>query len=150
MVRRQRGGGLMPDTPDPNDPAPDHGPTGQDGPDAGGLEPDHDQRLRSVEQGIKVALDQRAEQDRLRAAREANVQANRGASVAWRLMFNLVLATVLGAAVGHGVDRATGFGPLGLLVGLLAGFALGIWGAARTAAALQKAAPPPAGDGAGP
>lgn len=71
--------------------------------------------------------------DRIRAARDARKPKPRPtggkfttAGMAWRMVFELVFAMVIGGAMGWGLDSLFGTLPLFLIVFLLLGFASGI------------------------
>jgi ATP synthase protein I len=93
---------------------------------------------------LKAAQDREAARRAADEALEAKAVAGRATASAWRIMFDLVVATTVVAALGYGVDAALGWSPFGLLAGLFLGFAIGMWMAVRTAAALQRQAQPPA------
>lgn len=82
---------------------------------------------------------------RIRAAREAQAP-KRGkagdkftmASMAWRMTLELVVAGLVGAAMGWGLDELFGTMPVFLIVFILLGFAAGIRTVMRSAEELQK------------
>lgn len=59
--------------------------------------------------------------------------------MAWRLSTELVVAVLVGAGLGHLLDRLLGTGPWILLVGLGFGFAAGIMTVLRTAEKMDAA-----------
>lgn len=97
-------------------------------------------RFDAVERGLKAALERREAQAQRAEQRERQAQASRSGGSAWRMVSNLVLATVLVSLAGYGVDALLDTSPFGLLGGLFLGFAAGLWMAARSAAAMQRAA----------
>jgi ATP synthase protein I len=82
---------------------------------------------------------------RIRAAREAQAP-KRGkagdkfaaANMAWRMTLELVVAALVGAAMGWGLDALFGTLPIFLIVFILLGFAAGIRTVMRSADELQK------------
>jgi ATP synthase protein I len=85
---------------------------------------------------------------RLAAARgvKAPVQSTRrdeyaAASMAWRMVIELVMAIVIGGAMGWGLDTLFGTMPLFLIVFVLFGFAAGVRLMLRTAAEMQRGRP---------
>jgi ATP synthase protein I len=52
--------------------------------------------------------------------------------------FTLVLAVIIGAAAGYGVDRWLGTSPWGFLIGFFLGLAAGMRSVFRTVAAVSK------------
>jgi len=59
--------------------------------------------------------------------------------MAWRLSTELVVAVLVGAGLGFGLDKLFGTAPWLLLVGLGFGFAAGIRGVMRVAARMDAA-----------
>ena len=82
---------------------------------------------------------------RIRAAREARAP-KRGkmgdkftaADTAWRMTLEMVVAGMVGAAMGWGLDALFGTLPIFLIVFILLGFAAGIRTVMRSAEELQK------------
>jgi ATP synthase protein I len=106
-------------------------------------EPDPHDRLAALDRAVKDALERREIEHRKAALREAQaVSAQRG-GLAWRMVTNLVLSTVLFSAAGFGLDQWVGSAPFGLLAGLFVGFAVGMWMAARAALGVKVS---PAGE----
>lgn len=82
---------------------------------------------------------------RIRAAREARKpkQGKSGnkftaAGMAWRMTLELVVGSLVGAAMGWGLDEVFGTLPLFLIVFILLGFAAGIRIVMRSAEEFQK------------
>jgi ATP synthase protein I len=81
---------------------------------------------------------------RIRAARQAR-EPKRGkagdkftmANMAWRMTFEMVVAGIVGAAMGWGLDALLGTLPLFLIVFILLGFAAGIRTVMRSAQEIQ-------------
>jgi F0F1-type ATP synthase assembly protein I len=109
------------------------GPSGQG---AGG-EDSSKQALSELDRRVKVALDQRQAQAKAEEALLAQAENARASGAAWRIIIDLVAATGLLGGLGYALDAALGWSPVGLLTGLLAGFVLGMWLAARRAMAMQ-------------
>jgi len=68
------------------------------------------------------------------------------ASQAYRILAELLGGVFVGLAIGAGFDYLAGTRPWGIIGGVLAGFAVSIWMARRTAnrlMALAKEGPPP-------
>ena len=64
----------------------------------------------------------------------------RAASQAWKIIADLFGGVLLGVALGFGVDHFAGTSPVGILSGVLLGFALSVWMAWRTAQRIQAEA----------
>jgi ATP synthase protein I len=101
-------------------------------------------RLEALDRAVKAALDKRAADQAAADAREARAKQAQAGGAAWRMISNLVLATVLVAAAGYGLDRLFGTTPLGLVSGVFIGFAAGVWMAYQASARLQASQDPPA------
>lgn len=99
------------------------------------------QALSDLDRRVQDALSQEDAKARAEEALYAKAEAARASGAAWRIIIDLVAATVLLGGLGYALDVALRWSPVGLLTGLLAGFVLGMWMAARRAAALQKRAP---------
>lgn len=98
-------------------------------------------------------LRERASQLETQTARPASVAPHSGAvSQAYRIVVDLFAGVLVGLGLGFGFDKLAGTTPWGLIVGVLAGFAVSVWMARRTAnrlmalAAQEQAGP----DGSGP
>jgi ATP synthase protein I len=102
------------------------------------------ERLEALNREIKAAQSRTQGETPDRSVREAS----QGMSLAWRVVTELVVATLVGGAVGWGVDQATNAGPFGLIVGVILGFVAGLRLAykAATDAARASASPPAADD----
>ena len=80
---------------------------------------------------------------RIRAAREAPKRGKTGdkftaADTAWRMTLEMVVAGMVGAAMGWGLDALFGTLPIFLIVFILLGFAAGIRMVMRSAEELQR------------
>ena len=64
----------------------------------------------------------------------------RAAGQAWKIIADLFGGVFLGIAVGFGVDHFAGTAPVGIISGVLLGFALSVWMAWRTAKRIQAEA----------
>ena len=64
----------------------------------------------------------------------------RAAGQAWKIIADLFGGVLLGIALGFGVDHFAGTSPVGILSGVLLGFALSVWMAWRTAKRIQAEA----------
>lgn len=64
----------------------------------------------------------------------------RAAGQAWKIIADLFGGVLLGVAIGFGVDHFAGTSPVGILSGVLLGFALSVWMAWRTAKRIQAEA----------
>ena len=62
----------------------------------------------------------------------------RAASIAWRMVTELVVGVFIGAAIGWGIDRVAGTLPLFLIVFGILGFAAGVKTMLRSAAEIQR------------
>lgn len=97
---------------------------------AGGMptpSPSHDDRLRSLRERADALQSGAA---RPPAAGGAEAAAT---SQAYRLIAELLGGVLVGLALGFGVDRLTGHPPVGLIGGVLLGFAVSVWMAKQTA-----------------
>lgn len=101
-------------------------------------------RLEALDRAVKAALDKRAANQAAADAREARAKQVQAGGAAWRMISNLVLATILVAAAGYGLDRLFDTTPLGLVLGMFLGFAAGVWMAYRASARLQASQDQPA------
>jgi len=86
-------------------------------------------------------LERRLEQVKSRHEKPQSDQDNSGSmlGMAWRLSTELVVAVLVGAGLGHLLDRAFDTGPWILLIGLGFGFAAGIKGVLRVADKMDAA-----------
>ena len=82
---------------------------------------------------------------RITAAREAgkpkprvNKDEYQAASYAWRMIIELVMSVMIGAAMGWGLDSLFGTLPLFLIVFVLLGFAAGVRTMLRSAEEMQR------------
>lgn len=101
---------------------------------------DPDERFAALGRRLGEA---QARRDALRQAdeaREARARSARASSAAWRIMVDLVAATLVVGLMGFGFDALIGASPWGLTTGLFLGFAVGMWLAVRRAAAIQRSA----------
>lgn len=101
-------------------------------------------RLAALDQSVKDALAKREAEAKEHADRAEKAAAARTAGAAWRIMIDLVAAVSVTGVIGYGADRLFGTLPLGLLAGLVFGFALGMWRAATAANRLSAPPAPPA------
>ena len=62
------------------------------------------------------------------------------ASKAWRILADLLGGVLVGLAIGLGIDHYAGTAPVGIIGGVLLGFALSVWMAWRTAQRLMAEA----------
>ena len=60
------------------------------------------------------------------------------ASMAWRMVIELVVSVMVGAAMGWGLDSLFGSLPVFLIVFVMLGFAAGVRGMLRTAKEMQR------------
>ncbi|MFZ1814715.1 MAG: AtpZ/AtpI family protein [Rhizobiaceae bacterium] len=75
-------------------------------------------------------LDRQLEEKRLRTATRPD---NTGMANALRLSTEFVSAVLVGAALGWGIDKMTGFAPWGMIIFLLLGFCAGVINVLRAA-----------------
>ena len=94
-------------------------------------------RLDALDRAVKDALDKRAAEQREADARALQARQAQAGGSAWRMASNLVLAPTVAGVAGYLIDEASGSGPWGLLVGLVVGFACGVWMAYRASKQLQ-------------
>lgn len=100
----------------------------------------------SGEPGKDRKSDRLADLDsRLRAARDAGKPKPRAGrdkfdamSYGWRMIIELVVSVMVGAAMGWGLDRLLGTLPVFLIVFVMLGFASGVRTMMRTAAEMQR------------
>ncbi|MEO0914071.1 MAG: AtpZ/AtpI family protein [Pseudomonadota bacterium] len=88
-------------------------------------EPDRD-RLAQLEERIKAAQDAQAPAPRGKSKYTA-------ASLAWRMVVELVVGMALGVGIGYGLDSLFGTLPIFLMIFAILGFAAGIRTMMRTA-----------------
>jgi ATP synthase protein I len=101
------------------------------------------QALSDLDRRVQDALKQRAAEVAADEALAAKAEGARASGAAWRIIIDLVASTILLGGAGFALDGVLGWSPVGLLTGLLAGFVLGMWLAARRALALQARTPRP-------
>lgn len=77
---------------------------------------------------------------RTQADKSAEVAAQKVVGQAYRIIAELLGGVAIGLAVGFGVDRLFGTAPMGVIGGVLLGFALSIYMARRTANRLMAQA----------
>ena len=97
-------------------------------------------------------LDERADALAARTARPASaVTAAHGTAIgqAYRIIAELIGGAVVGLALGAGADWLFGTAPIGLIAGVLLGFALAVYMAKRTADRLMAQAAREAASAAG-
>jgi len=68
------------------------------------------------------------------------VAGHAAASQAWRILADLIGGVLVGLAIGFGIDHFAGTAPVGIISGILLGFALSVWMAWRTAQRLMAEA----------
>jgi F0F1-type ATP synthase assembly protein I len=131
--------GSDPDTPQPPEPQSE----------GDGLDSGRDGRLDEIDRRLKDALERRSAQEQAEQARLAQAQASRASGAAWRIMIDLVAAVAVCGALGYGAGLLFGGQALWLIAGLVFGFGIGMYMAARAAMQLQRdAQKPPGSDGA--
>ena len=81
------------------------------------------------------ALERRTEN---RLAQELAGQ--KAAGQAWKIIADLFGGVLVGIALGFGVDYVAGTSPVGIIGGVLVGFAISVWMAWRTAKRIQAEA----------
>ena len=64
----------------------------------------------------------------------------KAASQAWKIIADLFGGVFVGLALGFGVDYFAGTSPVGIIGGVLVGFAISVWMAWRTAKRIQAEA----------
>jgi len=83
-------------------------------------------------------------EERLRRAREKRVEArqvespNSKLGIAFRLVTELLAGVIVGGAIGWGLDRLFGTGPLLLIVMFMVGVAAGIFNVVRAAERMNR------------
>ena len=113
-----------------SDRPPANGPA--DGPGKGGARPG---RLAELDRRLAAARGAKAP---VRSTRRDEYTA---AHMAWRMVIELVMAIVIGAAMGWGLDTLFGTMPLFLIVFVLFGLAAGVRLMLRTAEEMQRKRP---------
>lgn len=83
--------------------------------------PDRDPRLAELEHRIRAARGTGEPARKSHAAEKYNA-----ASIAWRMVLELVVGVLLGTAMGWGIDWLLGTLPVFLLIFSLLGFAAGV------------------------
>jgi len=94
-------------------------------------------RLEALDRAVKSAMERRAAEQSQADARENQARQVRSSGAAWRTVSSLVLATGLLSAGGFAFDAVVHTSPFGVLVGMVIGFAVGMWIAARAAINVQ-------------
>jgi len=107
---------------------------------AAGHQGDDGAKLRDLEARIKAA---KGEVDKPEVSEV--VEHYSQAQLAWRMVTELVVGLLLGAAIGYGLDVLFGAAPWFLIVFCMLGFAAGIRTMMRTAEEVQKAINTPDG-----
>lgn len=102
------------------------------GPGNGEAKPD---RLAALDRRLTAARSAKAPAESTRRDEYA------AASMAWRMIIELVMAIVIGGAMGWGLDTVFGTMPLFLVVFVLFGLAAGVRLILRTAAEMQRRPP---------
>jgi F0F1-type ATP synthase assembly protein I len=113
-----------------------------------GIDSDRDGRLDEIDRRLKDALERRNALEQAEQARLAQAQASRASGAAWRIMIDLVAAVAVCGALGYGAGLLFGGLALWLIAGLVFGFGIGMYMAARAAMQLQRDAQKPPGPGA--
>lgn len=114
--------------------------------------PEHDAKPRSATSDLAARI-ARAQGERKVSAERAQTSAARdmtGLSRGLRLGSEFIAAILVGAGIGYLLDLWLGTSPWILLVMVLVGFAAGVLNVTRSAAEMNKAAPPPPGSDLGP
>jgi len=94
----------------------------------------------SREEALK-RLNESASALEARAAREQHDFAGHAAaSQAWKIIADLLGGVLVGLALGFGIDHFAGTSPVGIIGGVLLGFAVSVWMAWRTAQRLMAEA----------
>ncbi|MGF1659294.1 MAG: AtpZ/AtpI family protein [Rubrimonas sp.] len=93
---------------------------------------EHDARLRDLDARIAALRESR------KPKRTPGAEKFTAASMAWRMVLELVVGVLLGAAIGWGLDGLAGTLPLFLLIFGGLGFAAGVRTMMRSAAELQR------------
>jgi len=110
--------------------------------------PMSDEKRTSVTSDLQD-LERRLEEVRNRHDKSQEPEDNSGSllGMAWRMSTELVVAVLVGTALGYGLDRFLGTQPWLLLLGIGFGFAAGIMNVLRSAAKMDAAnADVPIGD----
>jgi ATP synthase protein I len=95
----------------------------EDGPDSG--------RLADIEARLKKAREKRGEVRQVESP-------NSKLGVAFRLVTELLAAVIVGGAIGWGLDRLFGTGPLLLIVMFMVGVAAGFFNVVRSAQQMNR------------
>ena len=93
---------------------------------------DQDARFRDIDARIAALRDSR------KPKRTPGAEKFTAASMAWRMVIELVVGVLLGAAIGWGLDGLAGTLPLFLLIFGALGFAAGVRTMMRSAAEMQR------------
>lgn len=114
--------------------------------------PEHDDKPGSVTEDLAARI-ARAQGERKVRAEQAQASATKdmtGMSRGLRLGSEFIAAILVGAGIGYLLDLWLGTSPWIMLVMLLIGFAAGVLNVTRSAAEMNRAAPPPPGSDLGP
>ena len=107
-------------------------------PDGGSLGPDErkafEQRVSELDQRLNKAS---SESVAVKTSPPEEAKRQKALGYGMQMAMDLVLAPVLGAALGWGIDKWLGTSPFGLLIGLGFGIAAGILNLMRTYRQLQ-------------
>jgi len=95
----------------------------EDDPDSG--------RLAEIEERLKKAREKRGEVRQVESP-------NSKLGIAFRLVTELLAAVIVGGAIGWGLDRIFGTGPLLLIVMFMVGVTAGIFNVVRTAQQMNR------------
>lgn len=108
-----------------------------------------DRRLAELDARVQGAEAKLGAERQAREALEARARQARASAAAWRIMFDVVAAVGVCGGLGMAADLLVKSTPWGLVLGLFFGLGLGMWLAARRAAAVQResAGDAPAGEG---
>ncbi len=92
-------------------------------------------------------LNERASSLEQRTTPDAQAAAGHAvAAQAWRIIADLLGGVFVGLALGIVADWSFGTAPIGIITGVLGGFAISVWMAHRTAQRLMREAGPPLAD----
>lgn len=95
--------------------------------------PDRDPRLSELEQRIRAARGPGEQKRQSHVAEKYNA-----ASIAWRMVLELVVGVLIGTAMGWGMDWLLGTLPVFLLIFSLLGFAAGVRTMMRSAEEVNR------------
>ena len=88
-------------------------------------------RLADIEERLRKAREKR---DEIRQVKSPNSKLG----IAFRLVTELLAAVIVGGAIGWGLDRVLGTGPLLLIVMFLVGVAAGFFNVVRSAQQMNR------------